>query len=46
VHRLRAAQVTATLEALDDMRELALSRWQAPMKAMQRPNTSQAGGRQ
>jgi hypothetical protein len=26
---LRRAQVTATLEALDDLRALALSRWQA-----------------
>jgi DNA-binding PadR family transcriptional regulator len=29
VHRLRRAQVAATLEALDDLRALALSRWQA-----------------
>jgi DNA-binding PadR family transcriptional regulator len=28
VHRLRAAQVAATLEALDEMRNLALARWQ------------------
>jgi DNA-binding PadR family transcriptional regulator len=30
VHRLRSAQVTATLEALDEMRNLAVARWQAP----------------
>jgi DNA-binding PadR family transcriptional regulator len=32
VHRLRAAQVAATLEALDDLRGLALARWQAPIR--------------
>lgn len=31
VHRLRAAQVAATLEALQEMRALAQARWQAPM---------------
>jgi DNA-binding PadR family transcriptional regulator len=30
VHRLRRAQVGATLEALDDLRALALIRWQEP----------------
>ncbi len=30
VHRLRAAQVEATLAALDDLRGLALARWHPP----------------
>lgn len=35
VHRLRAAQVAATLDALNDMRSLALARWQAPTEPLQ-----------
>ncbi len=35
VYRLRAAQVAATLDALNDMRSLALARWQAPTDSAQ-----------
>ena len=41
VHRLRRAQVAATLEALDDLRALALSRWQASANDVSHPRTSQ-----
>jgi hypothetical protein len=43
VHRLRRAQVAATLEALDDLRALALSRWQASANEVHKTDTSQAG---
>ncbi len=45
VHRLRRAQVNATLEALDDLRALALSRWQASSHDRSQADTSQSGGK-
>ena len=45
VHRLRRAQVTATLEALADLHALALSRQQASADHGQHPDISQAGGK-
>jgi DNA-binding PadR family transcriptional regulator len=39
VYRLRAAQVAATLEALDEMRNLALARWQPPGEGLKGPST-------
>jgi DNA-binding PadR family transcriptional regulator len=44
VHRLRAAQVAATLEALEDMRKVALTRWQAPADGAQGLRTSRHVG--
>ena len=43
VRRLRAAQVEATLGALDEMRNLALARWQAPNNGPQGSSTSHDG---
>ena len=40
VHRLRAAQVAATLEALDDMRVLALAKGQAAMGSPTGPGST------
>lgn len=47
VHRLRAAQVAATLDALNDMRSLAIARWQAPGHGAQEMHAShQIGGKE
>lgn len=40
VRRLRAAQVAATVDALNDMRNLALARWQASGSSLQKLHTS------
>jgi len=40
VHRLRAAQVSATLEALDELRTLAQTRWQPPGNSRQQAESA------